>query len=429
MFRTHAQGLVSLIGKSPSPFHVVNNLLQWGIDNRFELVHEKDKWQLHHGERYMVVRNGTSIVFILPGAMPTWEAGFRVAATHSDSPGFRIKNSPEITNDGFVRLNAEVYGSPILSSWMDRPLGLAGRVVVKSGNCGKPEILTLTVDRPLLVIPSLAIHMNRDVNKGVEINPQKECLPVLSMSGPDGGRDALAMLIAAELSVARERILDYDLFVSDAMPPCLIGSAGDLISSPRLDNLSSVYASYTGLNETGRSDASVVVACFSSEEVGSMSWSGADSSFLESVLERIVISEGGGREEYHRAMAESFVLSADAAHGVHPAWPDRADPTNRPVLNRGIVIKVDSGGRYTSDGVSSAMVESLCRAGGIPVQRFYNRSDMKGGSTIGPVLASQASARGADVGIPILAMHSIRELCGAEDIGHLYSLMKEFYVM
>ena len=429
MPQIHAGGLISFIQRSTSPFHVVSNLFQWGRENRFKSLPENEQWKFASGERYLVERNGSSIILFSPGNRPPWESGFRIAVSHSDSPGFRIKNSPEIVNDGFVRLNTEVYGSPILSSWMDRPLGLAGRVVLKGNKSGKPEILTLTIDRPFLVIPSLAIHMNRDVNKGAEINPQKDCLPVLSLCGPDNGRDALARVIAAELSVARERIVDYDLFLADVTPPCILGSEGDLLSAPRLDNLSSVYASYSALGDTSGCDSTSVIACFNNEEVGSMSWQGADSRFLESVLERIVMVYGGGREEYHRAMAESFLLSADAAHGVHPAWPDRADPTNHPVLNRGVVIKVDSGGRYTTDAVSSAIMDELCKTAGIPAQRFYNRSDMKGGSTIGPVLASQVSARGADVGIPVLAMHSVRELCGVDDIRHLYSLIKELLNM
>ncbi len=421
------QGLLEFIHLNPTPYHVTDSLVNTGLENGFSLLDEKNAWDLGGGSGYVVGRNDSSAVMFRCGKNPPWETGFRIAVTHGDSPGLRIKNSPEVVNDGYLRLNTEVYGGPLLSTWMDRPLGLAGRVILQNSGKTGSTVRILRIGTPLCIIPSLASHMNRDANKGTEINPQRDCLPLLSMTGPDNGRDALAILIAKELSVPRESIIDYDLFTWDISPGCLVGASSEFLSSSRIDNLGSVYAALRAICGCNSDHCTSVLACFNSEEVGSMTWHGADSRFLETVLERIVLSCGGGRSEYHRALARSFVLSADAAHGVHPAWPDKSDPTNRPVLNRGVVIKVDSNGRYSSDGASAAFIENLCRDAGIQVQRYYNRSDSRGGSTIGPITASQVSIRGADVGIPILAMHSSRELCGCSDPVCLYRLIFEFF--
>ncbi len=429
MYKELAMELLDFIYKSPSAFHAVATVKEMlDMEDYIELK-EEEKWKLQPNKGYYMTRNGSALIAFKTGNKAPQESGFRLIGAHTDSPTFRIKPNPEMLSEGtYIKLNTEVYGGPILSTWFDRPLGIAGRVVIKGDNPLRPEQRLLNINRPLVIIPNLAIHMNREVNKGVEINRQKDVLPLVTMVNDDLEKNNyLVKLIAEELKLEVKDIVDFDLFLYEYEKGSLIGAKEEFISSPRLDNLAMVHGGIKALLSSEATDRTKVMVCFDNEEVGSATKQGADSNLLSTILERIVICSGGDREDFFRALANSFIISADLAHGVHPNYSEKHDPTNRPIINRGPVIKISSNQRYTSDSDSSAAYELICKEAEVPVQKFVNRSDMVGGSTIGPISSTHLDIRSVDMGSAILAMHSIRELGGVMDHYYVLKSFEKFF--
>lgn len=415
--------LLTFIDNNPTAYHTCATVRDMLLKEGFEELLESRKWNLTPGKDYFVCRNGSSIMaFRLGNDLDNYS--FNVAAAHTDSPCFKIKENAELKNgEHYTRLNTEGYGGMICSTWMDRPLSIAGRVLVKNDD-SSIESRLLTIDRDLLMIPSVAIHMNRDVNDKASFNKQVDMLPVLGSKSED---DALKSLIAKELDVKLEDILGSDLFLYIRQKGTSWGINEEYISSGRLDDQQCLYAILKGfLNK--RSDKSVnVAAFFDNEEVGSGTKQGAASTFLYDVLRRISISLGSDEEDFYRAVAASFMISADNAHAVHPNHPEHTDTNNCNYINEGVVIKSHAGQKYTSDGMSIAVVRELAKRADVPIQYFANRSDKAGGSTLGNLAMSQVSMNCVDIGLPQLAMHSSYETAGVKDTLSLISLMEEFY--
>lgn len=383
------------------------------------------------GRRFYVTKNDSSIFAFHLGLEPLAEAGMHAVCAHCDSPTFRIKpNAAMSCEGGFVKLNVEVYGGPIMSTWFDRPLSLAGRVILRGADAMHPVTRLLHIDRPLLQIANLAIHFNRQVNDGVKLSCQKDMLPLLGFIRDELERsNALMHLIASELNVAEDDIVDFDLYLCDATPACTFGLHDEFISSGRLDDLSMVFA---GLDALLTADAdgnprTRVLAVFDNEETGSHTKQGAGSPFFASLLRRIVAGQGGGDEEFCQMIERSFMVSADNAHAFHPNYPEKFDPTNHPRLGGGPVIKYNAAQKYVSDALSAAVFAEVCREAGVPCQRFVNHSDVAGGSTLGNILSSSLPLRGVDVGAPILAMHSARETGSVDDYLYTIHAFRHFY--
>lgn len=424
-----AEELIDFIYKSPTAFHAVQTVQERLISFGFRELTENKKWQLTAGGKYFVTKNQSAIIAFVVGREKIEDSGFRIIAAHTDSPAFRIKPAPEMRSEGrYLKLNTEVYGGPILNTWLDRPLGIAGRVTLKSENILYPAAKLVNINKPILIIPNLAIHMNREVNKGVELNTQKDMLPLLGMVKETlENENTLLAILAKELETDIMQIIDFDLFLYEIDKGSIIGLHDEFISSARLDDLAMVHAGVAALTKEAAADGTKVLAAFDNEEVGSRTKQGGDSPFLKSTLERILLSQGRGREEFFRALANSFMISADLAHAVHPNQGDKHDPVNRPILNEGPVIKISANQSYTSDSDSAAVYGEICKKAGIPVQKFVNRSDLRGGSTLGPISASHLDIRSVDMGTPILAMHSVRELAGVKDHTYVSKSFEVFY--
>lgn len=424
-----AKELIDFIYESPSAFHAVLNVKNILKDNGFTELKEEDKWEISKGGKYYVTKNDSAIVAFIAGTGNVEEDGFKIIGAHTDSPTFRIKPDPEmIAENAYLKLNTEVYGGPILSTWMDRPLSIAGRVTLKSSNVFYPETRFINIKKPIMVIPNLAIHMNRNVNAGVELNRQKDTLPLIALVNDQMEKENyLIKMLASELNVNVQDVLDFDLFLYEFEKGSIIGVNDEFISSGRLDDLSMVHAGITALTRVEASKATNVMVCYDNEEVGSTTKQGADSELLSKILERIVLCQGKGREEFFRSIARSFMISGDLAHAVHPNSPEKADPINKPVINKGPVIKIAANQSYTTDSNSCAVYEQICKKAGVPVQKFVNRSDAPGGSTIGPISSSHLDMRTVDMGSPIFAMHSVRELGGVMDHTYTTKSFEEFY--
>jgi aspartyl aminopeptidase len=426
--RKYAEELLDFINESPTAYHAV--LTAEGIlrNRGFEELKAEDKWNIVPGGKYYTITNDSAIFAFSVGKGNIEEEGFKIIGAHTDSPGFKIKPNPEISADGkYISLNTEVYGGPIMNTWMDRPLSAAGRVTVRTDKF-LPKRLFANIKRPIMVIPNLAIHFNRQVNEGVVINPQKHTLPLLAVINDTFEKsDYLINLLSKELQVKKEDILDFDLYLYEYEKGSIIGAEEDFISSGRLDNLSMVHAGLEALTKTEAHRGVNLLACFDNEEVGSSSRQGADSETLPHIMERILISLGKGREDLFRAYANSFMISADLAHAVHPNTSEKYDPINRAVINGGPVVKISAAQRYTSDSVTAGVYEMICSRAGVPVQKFVNRSDERGGSTIGPITSTHVPIKSVDIGTPILAMHSVRELGGVADHGYVIKSFLEFY--
>lgn len=429
MERELALELMDFIYNSPSAFHAVETIKNELSKENYIELNEGEKWNLEHNKSYYVTRNGSALIAFKTGSKSPQEAGFKLIGAHTDSPSFRIKPNPEMVSEGsYVKLNTEVYGGPILSTWMDRPLGIAGRVTLKGENILFPESRLINIAKPIVIIPNLAIHMNREVNKGVELNKQIDTLPLITLINESlEENNYLIKLLAEELKVEVKEIIDFDLFLYEYEKGCFVGLNEEFISSSRLDDLSMVHAGIKALLTSKSVEATNVMVCFDNEEVGSSTKQGADSQLLSNILERIVLSFGGNREDYFRALSKSFMISADLAHAVHPNRGEKHDPKNRPLINKGPVIKISANHKYTSDSDSSSVYELICKKAGVPVQKFVNRSDMLGGSTIGPISSTHLDIRSVDMGSPIFAMHSIRELAGVKDHYYVLKSFEEFY--
>ena len=372
------------------------------------------------GDKLYVTKNDSSVYAFQIGLKPLAEVGFHMICAHCDSPTFRIKPNAEMTCEGgIVKLNTEVYGGPIMSTWFDRPLTLAGRVIVRGDDEMHPRTLLMHVRRPLLQISNLAIHFNRQVNDGVKLSKQKDVLPILGIITDELERGQLLMnVICEELSISPDDILDFDLYLADATPSCTFGVHDEFLSSGRLDDLSMCFAGLEAMLASKVSDVTQVLAIFDNEETGSQTKQGAGSPFLSSMLKRIAFAQSGTEEAYWQAVERAFMISADNAHAWHPNYSEKFDPTNHPMLGGGPVIKFNAAQKYASDAVSAAVFSEICRKAGVPCQRFVNHSDVAGGSTLGNILASSIPLRGVDMGNAILAMHSCRETGSVAD--HLY---------
>lgn len=413
------KGLFDFIDTSPTCYHAIQN-----VKNRLEMagfleLSEKANYELEAGKKYYVVRNDSSVIaFELPENTPE---GFRITASHSDSPCFKLKeNADSCLENTYVKFNVEKYGGMILSTWLDRPLSVAGRVVIKEGKKFVSKLVNF--DENLCVIPNLAIHLNREMNKGVEYNPQVDMQPIWS----GNKEDKIYHLIAEKLEIAPEEILGADLFVYNNQKACFIGNDNAFIGAPRLDDLECVYGTMEGFLES-KNDSYIKMLCvFDHEEVGSCTRQGADSDFLETTLQRI--AEAMKYEKQLPAMvADSMLISADNGHALHPNHPEKSDTTNRPVLNGGMVIKYHGNQQYTTDSYTGAIVKSICKEQEIPYQTYHNRADVPGGSTLGNISIAHCSVPSADVGLPQLAMHSAFETAGAKDIEMFKKFITGFY--
>ena len=427
--KSFAREVIEFIDECPSTYHVAKNCSDILEENGFERLIPQEKWHLKKGGKYYVKKSNSTVVAFTLGTDINLKKGFKIFGSHTDSPGFRIKPNPEMVTENILRLNTEVYGGPILSTWFDRPLSIAGRVVVKSDNLFLPRTVRVKIEEPLMIIPNLAIHQNREVNNGVKIDKQADTLPVLGLINSKFEKDDyLLKLIAEKMELKKEDILDFDLYVYSIEKGCLVGANEEFISSPKIDNLASVYAGLLGLVEAEDvHDQINVFVGFDNEEIGSATKQGADSNYLLNTLERIMCSLGYGREEFLHMLNCSFLLSADGAHAAHPAHMDKTDPTNRGRINEGISIKISANQSYTSDGFSIAVVKQIIEGTDIKIQSFVNQSNERGGSTIGPISSTHLDIDAVDLGVPMLAMHSVRELCGIYDVFYLKELAKEFF--
>lgn len=421
MYYETAEKLLAFIRKSPTAFHAVDTMRKTLADQGFQELSEKDYWKLTPGGRYMVTRNNSALIaFSIPEDAPR---RFHIMASHSDSPTFKIKENPEITVEkAYVKLNVEKYGGMLMSPWFDRPLSVAGRVIVSEG--GEIREKLIDIDRDLLMIPSLAIHMNREVNSGYSYNPQKDLLPLYGTAGTE---ETFSKTLAEAAGVREEEILSHDLFLYSRTRGAVWGAEKEFISAGRLDDLQCAFASMEGLL-SGEKEKSIAVHCvMDNEEVGSGTKQGAASTFLKDTLLRINSGLGRTYEEYLMSLADSFMISADNAHALHPNYTDMADPVNRPLLNKGIVIKYNANQKYCTDAVSAARFKELCNRAEVPYQTFVNRSDMAGGSTLGNISNTQVPVNTVDIGLPQLAMHSPYETAGVKDTLSLVKAAELFF--
>ncbi len=421
MANNTTSNILKQIEKSPTAFHLVKNLSEELLKAGFEELSEKERWSLESGKKYFVTRNGSAIMsFKIPKADFD---GFYMIAGHSDSPTFKLKENPEMESCGaYVRLNVEKYGGMLMNPWFDIPLSIAGRVMVRTEKGIESRLIA--IDKDLCMLPSLAIHMDRNANSGHEINVQSEMLPII---GDIYAKGKLDELVAAQADVKKEDILASDLYLYNRVKYSRWGINKEYISSARLDDQMCVYASFEGFMQSEPKENIAVHCVFDNEEVGSGTRQGAASTFLRDTLERINDSLGRTREDYHKAIANSFMISADNAHAVHPSRVDTADPINRPKMNEGIVVKYNANQRYTTDALSSAVFKSICERAKVPYQSFVNNSNIPGGSTLGNISSAQVPVVTVDIGLAQLAMHSPYETAGAKDAEYLAKASKVFY--
>lgn len=425
-----AQDLLDFIHESPTNYHAVQSVKQRLLAQGFKHLSSGEAWHIERGGKYFVTQNHSSLFAFIPGKGDIAREGFKLICAHTDSPTFRIKPNAEMPVAGkYLKLNTEVYGGPILYTWFDRPLSLAGRVMLKSEHPLKPAVRLVNFNRPLLEIPHIAIHFNRAVNdQGNPLSKQRDMLPVIAVINDTFEKNNfLLKLIAREMNVAEEEILDFDLMLYEYAKGTLLGLNNEFISSGRLDDLAMAHAGMTALLDSKPCDQTQVLALFDNEEVGSGTKQGAASPVLRTILERIVFTLGGNAEDLYRAIHNSFMISADMAHALHPNYPEKHDPTNHPIMNQGPVIKINANQKYITDGDSAAVFKTICRMAGVPCQTFVNHSDMAGGSTLGNILLTQMEMRGVDIGNPMWAMHSVRETAGALDQEYVIKAFTTFY--
>ncbi len=429
-FRQTTRDLCSFISASPSRFHVIENVSKMMEKAGFLPLSESSRWTLTPGNSYYAVRGGSALIAF---CLPEGAAGnYQIIASHCDSPSFKIKESPEIEKTaGYVQLNVEKNGGALLAPWFDRPLGIAGRLIVEED--GSIKSLLVDSNRALAMIPSLAIHMNRKANEETHLNIQSDMLPVF---GSDEAKGSFQQIMAAAAGVSEDKVLGSDLYLYDRSAPSFWGANEEFFSSPKLDNLQNVYASVQALLNSAAKENSantgtglpIRVCCIlDNEEVGSRSRQGADSTFLSDILERIRLGLSIDQEDQLIMLSKSFMISADNSHALHPNHPEKADPVNRPALNSGVVIKHSANQKYTTDAVSAAIFRSICKKAAVPFQEFTNHSDIPGGSTLGNISISHVSVLSVDIGCPQLAMHSPYETAGVNDTLYMMEAMKAFY--
>lgn len=418
-FEETNRDLLHFISKSPSVFHVVRHIKAALLYAGFTEIREEDSWQIKRGGKYVVTRNGSALIaFSVP------EDGgnaFKITAAHCDSPTFKIKENPEMRDGKYTRLNVEGYGGMIMSTWLDRPLSAAGRLFVKDN--GQIISKLVSLGHPTLLIPSVAIHMDRTINSGHAWNIQNDLLPLYSTDGSADFMETLAQ--AAKVKAAD--ILGHDIFLYSCSPGILWGPQHEFISSPRLDDLQCAFATFRGFTNGKKQKDISVYALFDNEEVGSGTAQGAGSTFLTNTISRLALSLGRSYDEIQAMLAKSFMISADNGHAVHPNHGEYADPVNAPVLNGGIIIKFNASQKYSTDGYSAAVFRDLCLKADVPIQTYTNRSDIPGGSTLGNISNTKVAVPTVDIGLPQLAMHSSYETAGAKDTEYLVKAVSYFF--
>ena len=416
-----AKKLLKFIQKSPTAFQAVEEMKKRLEKEGYKELKEEEHWEIIPGGNYYVTRNNSALIAFSIPEKPVWK--FHIMASHSDSPALKIKENPEIeVEKAYIKLNVERYGGMLLAPWFDRPLSVAGRLIVRKD--GEIQEKLVTVDKDLLIIPNLAIHMNREVNDGYKYNVQKDMLPLYSSYE---GKGSFMKQVAAEAGVEEKDILGHDLFLYDRTAGTIWGADEEFVSAPRLDDIQCAFASFEGFLR-GEHKKSIAVHCvLDNEEVGSSTKQGAASTFLKDTLKRINMGLGRTEEEYLMALADSFMVSADNAHALHPNYTDKTDPVNRPVINGGIVIKYNANQKYCTDGVSAAIFKDICDKAGVPYQTFVNRSDMAGGSTLGNISNTQVPMKTVDIGLAQLAMHSVYETAGVKDTENLAKAAAELF--
>jgi aspartyl aminopeptidase len=411
------QALFDFIESSPTACHTVETVRQMLLAQGFQELSEREGWQLEKGGKYFTTRAMSSLIaFQIP---ENDFSAFSIVAPHGDAPCFKVKGNPEMEVDGhYTKLNTEVYGGMQLNLWTDRPLSVAGRLVLRTEKGVEAKLVNLQA--PLAIIPGLAIHLNRTVNQGFQPDPQKDTLPLLGSKGTD-----LLAMAAEAAGAKKEDILSHDLYLYNRQRGTVVGAEEEYIASPKLDDLECVFAAVTAFLQSENKKNVRVCAVFDNEEIGSLTRQGADSTFLSDVLSRICQNFGKTEEELRRAIAGGFMLSADNAHGVHPNYPEKADPTSRCYLNEGIVIKHST--RYATDSITDGVFRCICEKAGVPVQSFYNHSAVPGGSTLGNLSGSHVSIPTVDIGMAQLSMHSPYETAGAKDLAYMIQGMQAFY--
>ena len=423
--------LFDLLNKAVSPFACVKAAKDELIECGFEEINYADKWKIKAGGKYVVDHHGTTLFAFAVGTKYRSGDMLRIAAAHTDYPCLRLKPNADFKTAAYPQVNVEVYGGPILNTWFDRPLGVAGRVALRSDDPFHPRMVLYRSKKPVMIVPNLAIHMNRDVNKGVEINNQIDLMPVLDcipQTGENTDRsDYFITFLAKELGVDKKDIIDFELNTFCMEEPSYVGIDDTMISAPRLDNQTSCYALLSAIENADRKDGINVIALFDHEEIGSSSKQGAASILMHDMLRRILRDMGECEADIDRIIYEAMLLSVDVAHAIHPNVPEKNDPTNKLLLNHGFGIKTSAAERYASDPVVIGIIKSLCEKYNIRYQRFVNRSDIPGGSTLGAIAVANLPIRMLDIGVPVLAMHSSRETMGIDDQLYLERILEEFF--
>lgn len=432
---TDFNSFFNFIKKATSPYHVVSESVALLEQHGFQKLDFTTSWSLHKGGCYYTVPYDTCLFAFTIGQTINNNPSFRIVASHTDHPGFRIKPNPELSEKLYCKLNTETYGGPILNTWLDRPLSVAGKVSLKSSEPFQPNKKLIDFEKPILTIPNLAIHLNKTVNQGVELNRQTELCPLYSMKQDalDNEEHSFVSYLSKQLSVDMESILDYDLYVYNTEEGCILGTNDDFISSPRLDNLTSIYASISSLIDSiesiGLKDHISFVACYDNEEIGSRSKQGADSMITSILFKKIYEGMALENSNLINSLMNSFCISTDVAHALHPNYSSKYDPTNLAFLNNGVVLKLNYNQKYATDTEAIATIQQICHSKHIKYQKFTNRSDQPGGGTLGSILSSWLPIKTVDLGIPLLAMHSARELMGRKDQQSLHDLINAFFTL
>lgn len=422
----HADSFMKFTDTAVTSYHSILHAKEMLTTNGFHELSLNQRWQLVPGKSYYVNIYDTSLVAFRISDHPNGR--LHIAAAHTDYPCLKIKPSCEINANGYAKVNVIVYGGAIYNTWFDRPLSLAGKVVTKSDSVFEPNEHLINIEKPILVLPNLAIHMNREVNKGVSLNPQSDMLPIAGMIGEQlSGDDFLLKFLASQLGTTPDEILDYDLTIYASDPSCYVGINDDFISGSRIDNQTSVVSALDGICHGTPSGGINMIVLFDNEEIGSKTKQGADSAILTLILEKMYDSVGIAHMDARDLILSGFFLSMDVAHALHPNHPEKCDPTNQPLLGKGIVIKQDLNQKYATDVKNTAVLRQLCEKENIPYQVFVNRNDVPGGSTLGTIISSHLPMRTVDIGIPLLAMHSARELMGSADQQSMDLLIRAFF--
>ena len=422
--------LITLLNAGVSPFHCVLEAERVLSDAGFERLALTDRWNLQPGQGYYLPLFDSTLAAFTIGGNLSDRPSLRLEAAHTDWPCLRVKPSPEASTERYAKLNVEVYGSPILNTWLDRPLSMAGRLSVAGGKPFEPETRFVDFKDPLLTIPNLAIHMNPEANDGMKLNPQIDMLPLMAAVTDALDRDHFFLnRLAEEAGCAPEEILDYEISIYNTDPCAVTGLNGEFLSAPRLDNLTSVLACLHGITAGTRENGINMILLYDNEEIGSRTKQGALSSVTERILEKIFLALRYDRETYLNAVMDGFLLSMDVAHAIHPNHPEKCDIKNKICMGDGVVLKMSSRQSYATDSSCIGVIESICRGAKIPYRKFSNRSDMRGGSTLGAISSAELSMKTVDIGVPILAMHSARELMACADQTAINRLASEFFLI